>query len=132
VLADQLCQFDFLLDHRSIIIAGAFARPSPLPPTLLRILRIVLRFFFQFLISNTLNLTVLLLVARVIDTNHATHHARSTEVVHCQIATSLVLILQETKSATLARILVADQVDVDRITVLTEECKNVSFAEFKW
>jgi hypothetical protein len=84
VLADQLRQFDLLLDHRSIIIAGAFARPSPLSPTaLLRILRIVLRLFFQLLISNTFNLAVLLLVARVIDADHATHHARSTEVVHC-------------------------------------------------
>jgi hypothetical protein len=131
VLANQLRQFDLFLDQRSIIVAGAFASLSPLSSAfLLRIARIIL-FFFQLLIPNTLDLTFLLLVARVIDADHAAHDTCPTEVVHCQIATSLVLIFQETESATLAGILVADQIDVDRISVLAEDRKNVSFAKFK-
>jgi hypothetical protein len=132
VLADQLGQFDFFFNQWSIDIAGAFASLPPLSSTaLLRILRVVLRIILQLLISHTLDLTIFLLIARVIDADHAAHHARSTEIVHSQIATSLVLILQETESATLARILVADQVDVDRVPILTKDCKNISFAKFE-
>lgn len=72
-------------------------------------------------------LAFLFLVARVVDAEDAAHDLSAAQVVHGQVARPLVLVLEEAEPFALARLLVADQVDVHRFAVLREDGYDVAF-----
>jgi hypothetical protein len=131
VLLQQLGQLNLLLEQWPLRFALTGTLRSPPLPTIVSLFVSRVRLLF-LLVPNTLNLAFLFLVSRMIHTHHATHDTCSAKIIHSQVATALILILQKAETSTLARFLVADQVDVYRVSVLAENGENVALAELKW
>lgn len=69
------------------------------------------------------------LIPNMIHTQHPPHNTRPSQIIHRQIRTPLILILQKSKPSALTRVLVADEVEMDGFSELGEDGYDVAFAE---
>lgn len=74
-------------------------------------------------------LIVLLLVSRVVHTDHPSADSRTSQIIHGQIGAPLVFIFQPAETPALARLAVARQLEENRLAELGEDCDDIAFGK---
>lgn len=135
MLPQQFCQFFLFLNPGSpffLFTPTVFAPPPPLPPDISFTVSLISGIINRILLHTlTLNFSLLQLVPTVIHAEHPAQDSRSTQIVHSQIAASLILIFQKGESSALASFFVAREIQVHGIAVLRKDCQDVAFAELE-
>lgn len=109
-----------------LVLALSFSVTGPLCTSV----PLCLQFGFHSLNPpRILILVVSLLVPRMINPQHATQHLSTGQIIHRQITTPLIFILQEAKALGFTGLAVPDEIEVCRIAKLREDGDDIAFAK---
>lgn len=120
VIHDQILKLLLLLEQGPLLLSLRIAASpppavpiTPFSPPFSKsgITHQLCHIIFLFLIVTSL-------VPRMIHSQQSTKNCCAAEIVHCKICAALVLVFEEGKASTLAGFLVANEVDMDRLSVL--------------
>lgn len=129
MILDKCLQFFLLLQHRSslLVIDVAMSPPSTVSvATLFALVVVDLSITHEPCDIIPLLFIVASLISSMVHTKHATQYSCASQVVHCEVGTALVLIFQKCEAFALARFFVANQVDMDGLSILRENGHNIT------
>lgn len=145
VVADQPLQLQFFGQGQWWLRRRLLARPRsllllllPLAPTVLAVISSAPAHLVPLVLavvaavvptSRIIIIAFLGLVARMIDTNGPPENHSAPKVVDGQGGAALVLVLEEGKALGLARVAIADELDVGGLAVLREDGDDVALAQ---
>lgn len=135
---DQLLQLDFLLELRASagLLVSWFAGASlpscrPLVIGISIVDGLPAGRIFPHESRDVVRLLLVIpsLVARVVHAQNPPQHGGTSQIIDREIRAALILVLEECKPPALPGVLVADEVDVNRLAVLREDREDVALGQ---